>query len=111
MIPQKGYEELASVLQDALDQAQSGKGRERHACDKAFCDQSMQRIGDLVGEGYMAGQAIKKIQESGRLPADRAEQELLGAIIYCAGLIVWHRRQQPSMSRPYPGVVDSEVTE
>ncbi len=84
-----GYEKLADVLQRAYDQASAGKGKERHAGDLPFHEQPMQQIGDLVGEGFMLGQAIKKLQESQRLPAGRAIAERLGAINYIAGSIIF----------------------
>ena len=41
-------------------------------------------IGRMVGSGYPLGQAMKKAQESARMPPDRAKAELLGAINYLA---------------------------
>ena len=84
-----GYETLASVLQRALDQAQDGKGAERHADSKPFAKQPMQTIAGQVGPGFLSGQAIKKIQESQQLPAGRDVAELLGAINYLAGLVIF----------------------
>jgi len=108
MTVQPGYEELAEVLQRALDQAQLGKGAVRHAQNHTFGDQPMQAIADLVGPGFMAGQAIKKVQESQRLEPDAAERELLGAIVYCAGLII-HRRGERTARYPWP--TEAEVAE
>jgi hypothetical protein len=62
-----GYESLAAVLAAALEQAQSGKGKERHASGQAFDQQPIMTIGDMVGPGYQLGQAIKKLHESQRL--------------------------------------------
>jgi hypothetical protein len=86
-----GYERLAGVLVRAFDQAASGKGKERHANDLPFDEQPMQSISDLIGtEAGMAFQAIKKIQESGRLPTREAKvRELLGAIVYVSGMVIW----------------------
>ncbi len=84
-----GYETLANVLQRALDQAQAGKGAERHADSKPFAKQPMQTIAGQVGPGFLSGQAIKKIQESQQLPAGRDVAELLGAINYLAGLVIF----------------------
>lgn len=83
-----GYDSLADVLSRAFDQAAGGKGHERHAVDKPFDEQPMQGIQDLVGSGFALGQAIKKIQESQRLPAGRDVSELLGAINYIAGAVI-----------------------
>lgn len=84
-----GYETLANVLQRALDQAQAGKGAERHADSQPFHKQPMQTIAGQVGPGFLSGQAIKKIQESQTLPPGRDVAELYGAINYLAGLVIF----------------------
>ena len=84
-----GYECLARVLDRALDQAACGKGKERHAKDLPFDQQPMQQLIGLYGPGFALGQAAKKAQESQRLPRDRAIAELLGAINYLAGAVVY----------------------
>lgn len=82
---QPGYEPLAKVLQAALDQSALGKGRDRHATTgKPFLSQPICEIGRMVGIGYNVGQAMKKGQEAMRLPTERAQAELLGAIVYMA---------------------------
>lgn len=79
-----GYHALAAVLQMALDQAQEGKGALRHANGQPFLSQPIMEIGRMVGNGYQLGQAMKKAQESTRLPWPAAQRELLGAINYLA---------------------------
>ncbi len=79
-----GYEGLAAVLDDALEQAQSGKGKERHARGEVFEDQLICELGCQVGLGFLLGQAIKKAVESQRLPGKRGIAELHGAINYLA---------------------------
>ena len=87
-----GYKSISSVLQAALDQAQHGKGKERHANGKPFEQQPIMEIGRMVGVGYMTGQAMKKTQESMRLPSiEQKEKELLGAINYLAAAILLER--------------------
>jgi len=86
------YRELTNVMGRAYDQATQGKGAERHAQGLAFTDQPMQVIQGLVGPGFALGQAIKKVQEASRMPTDRAVHELLGAINYIAGAIVYLER-------------------
>lgn len=89
-----GYEQLESILGEALEQAAAGKGKERHATGQAFEDQPMQLISKLLDDNHgLAFQAIKKIQESLRLSPDRAERELLGAINYIAGMIIFLRAE------------------
>jgi hypothetical protein len=88
VVVRDGYDELADVLVEALNQAQSGKGKERHATDKPFTQQPIMTIQGLVGRGYALGQAIKKTQESQRLDDDAAKRELLGAINYLAAAVL-----------------------
>lgn len=88
-----GYESLAAVLEQALEQAQNGKGRERHATGQPFDQQPIMTIADMVGPGYQLGQAIKKLQESQRLDISAAIAERLGAINYIAASII-HLWQQ-----------------
>ena len=88
----QGYEQLESILNEALEQAAAGKGKERHANERAFEDQPMQLISKLLDDNHgLAFQAIKKVQESLRLPDDRAIRELLGAINYIAGMVIFLR--------------------
>lgn len=96
-----GYEELAGVLVRAYDQAAIGKGKERHANDAAFVNQPMQTISDLLdSDAGMAFQAIKKIQEARRLPTREAQvRELLGAINYVAGMVLWLESQPPDVQQ------------
>lgn len=85
-----GYESLAAVLQRAYDQAASGKGAERHADKRPFTEQPMQSISGLLGNDTgLLYQAMKKIQESQRMDKDAAIRELLGAINYIAGSIIF----------------------
>lgn len=92
-----GYEPLAAVLQEALDQAQSGKGRERHAVTqgvfRTFDRQPICEIGRMAGIGYNVGQAMKKAHEACELPDDRAVAELLGAIVYLAAAVMLIRER------------------
>lgn len=92
-----GYEELAAVLQSALDQAQTGKGKERHANNRPIDRQPIMEIARMVGLGYPTGQAQKKTQEAvgmfNRGEPGRAVAELKGAIIYLAAAIMLIREQ------------------
>lgn len=87
------YASLRNVLDRAFDQAVSGKGADRHANGLPFDQQPMQTISDSLGSpAGMLFQAAKKAQESQRLPQDAAVRELLGAINYLAGAVVWLER-------------------
>lgn len=83
-----GYEPLADALQGALDQAQYGKGKDRHANGKPFLEQPMMEIGRMTGPGGTIFQAMKKAQESLGLSDERAIKECYGAINYLAGTIL-----------------------
>jgi hypothetical protein len=84
-----GYFPLFSVLTDALNEAQVGKGKERHGNDMSFTEQPALTITRAVGLGFPLGQAMKKIQESQRMDTDAAKRELLGAINYLAAAVLF----------------------
>lgn len=92
-----GYEQLSEVLRAAFDQAAYGKGAERHARGNDFDKQHMQTISTLLGtERGMAFQVCKKLTEGIDMEAyDRFERELLGVIIYTAGIIIWRKKNSP----------------
>jgi len=87
-----GYASLADVLHRAYGQAAIGKGAERHAQALPFDQQPMQQLCDLYGVGFALGQAGKKSQEAQRLPTEAAIRELLGAINYLAGAVIYMER-------------------
>jgi hypothetical protein len=91
---QDEYIALRDVLDEALYQAQCGKGAERHAGDgEAFEDQQIVQLGEWLGSNHFEiGQACKKSIESARMPRDRAVAELLGAINYLAAAVLVLRR-------------------
>jgi hypothetical protein len=118
--PHKDYHSLRNVLDMAYDQASAGKGKERHAQSKPFEEQPMQVISELLGthQGLLY-QAVKKCQESTRMPTDRAINELLGAIVYTAGAVIQLQKQQaPAAEKPkerstgpYRHLFGSDMTE
>lgn len=86
-----GYEPLYTILKLALDQAQEGKGDERHNQGSLdFTSQPIMSIPRLLGsDSGVFFQAIKKIQEAQRLPTPEAAMfEYLGAINYIAAGIL-----------------------
>lgn len=87
---QTRYTALQDVLDRAYDQASSGKGAERHGQDLPFEEQPMQTISRLLNtDKGMLYQAVKKVQESARMDKSPAVRELLGAINYIAGAIIY----------------------
>lgn len=89
------YEPLERVLRAAYVQAAEGKGKERHARGNPFEEQHMQTISRMLStDRGMAFQAIKKLTEGLDLPDPAARKaELLGAINYIAGIIVYHEKE------------------
>lgn len=86
-----GYESLASVLHDAIDQAANGKWLERHAADRSFHDHPIMRETQAVGLAYPAGQARKNILEAVRCYEENPElavADLLEAINLTAAVII-----------------------
>lgn len=92
----EGYQSLSNVLADAYDQAAYGKGAERHARGNPFEDQHMQSISRLLGtERGMAFQVMKKLTEGlDMVDPSARERELLGAINYLAGIVVYFRNKE-----------------
>jgi hypothetical protein len=82
------YYDLFDILCQALEQAQDGKGSERHGNGLSFTEQPALTITRAVGRGFPLGQAMKKIQESQRMDDDAAKRELLGAINYLVAAIL-----------------------
>lgn len=94
-----GYERLAAVLRAAYDQAAQGKGKERHANDLPFHEQPMQQIARRRGLGFILGQADKKSEEAQGLlergDFEAFRREILGAINYLAGAIIFAEPGRP----------------
>lgn len=85
------YWPLKAVLDEALKQASSGKGNERHANGRPFDRQPIMEHGRLTGPAGPSFQALKKIGEAqgmlARGETDAAIRELLGAIVYSAAAV------------------------
>jgi hypothetical protein len=74
-------------LDAALEQAQSGKGKERHAViGEPWDRQQICEIARRTGCGGPAYQVVKKTYEALRLPPDRGMAEVLGAINYLTAI-------------------------
>lgn len=100
MQTEKGYEQLIAVFQAAHDQAAHGKGKERHANNLPFHKQRMQTISQTIDSEYgMVYQVTKKMTEGLQFTDhDKREAELLGAINYLAGIVIYHRQKQGSIT-------------
>lgn len=90
-----GFSQLWDVLEEAFKQAYEGKGRQRHGLNDAdFLDQPIFSIAKDHGLGFLTGQAAKKLAEFHvlrELDHERAENELLGAIVYTAAAVMASR--------------------
>lgn len=85
----EGYESLHRILMLALDQAQNGKGMERHADGNRFENQPICVIGRRKGYGFTEGQVWKKILEVDNLPTVEAKiREMLSIIVYAAADVI-----------------------
>ena len=84
------------MLKAAYVQASEGKGKERHAGNGlAFEDQPMQSISRLLNTpDGLAYQVCKKVTEAkGMETFEQKERELLGAINYIAGIIIFEKEK------------------
>jgi hypothetical protein len=90
---ESGYEPLAEIMQEALDQAQHGKGKERHANERPFTNQTLMNNTRAVGTGYPCGQAMKKAEELHgmvqRGEYAQAIEEAFGAAVYLLAAALW----------------------
>lgn len=106
-----GYESLSEVLHRAYNQAACGKGAERHANSLPFTEQPMQSISVLLNSHTgLLYQAMKKIQESERMDLDAAVRELLGAINYVAGAVIFIEKagdRARTSEKAFSPVIDS----
>lgn len=85
---------LAAVFAAVMQQVTSGKGAERHGRGADFLEQPWKKIADDFGEGFLLGQAAKKMQEATHATDwnhDRWEREMLGALAYIGFAIVNRR--------------------
>ena len=92
------YQPLADVLRMALDQAQNGKGRDRHADDRPFLEQPILNIARMLdGVGGHAYQIAKKAQEATRMARrdqdGAAINEFLGVIVYASAAVILIREK------------------
>lgn len=85
----EGYESLFGVLQEALNQAQFGKGHERYAePGKPFHAQDACREARELGLTTPIHKAREKAEEALHLDPNQAIDELVGAINYLAAAVI-----------------------
>ncbi len=83
------YERLMDTLMAAYQQATEGKGKERHSRGLSFEDQDMLQLLRRAGIGFGIGQACKKALEAQHRTMGESREELLGAIVYLAGTVIY----------------------
>jgi len=94
MLSTKETHPLETVLMDCLEQVTGGKGNERHGNGKDFLDQPWRHIADTHGDGFLTGQAAKKLEEAqGFDDLDRWNREMHGVIVYTA-MAILHRNKK-----------------
>jgi hypothetical protein len=83
---------LQEVFAAAIEQATKGKGK-RHGGDVTpFMEQPWVHYAQMHGRGFLTGQATKKLEEAASTRTGHEfEQEMLGAMVYCA-MAIMHER-------------------
>ena len=91
---EKGYESLAEVLVEALEQAQHLKGFACHANNLPFLEQEIIKEGRTLGLMGHVFQIRKKVREAANCPDPaRAIEDILGAMVYSAAMILLIREK------------------
>jgi hypothetical protein len=93
--PVKAVHPLEEVFAAALAQATKGKGVRHGGEDTDFLKQPWVHYAKMHGRGFLTGQAAKKLEEAASTRNGKAfEDEVLGAIVYCAMAILSERSNQ-----------------
>jgi hypothetical protein len=86
------YGPLQKVLDEAFLQASHGKGKQCHANGKPFIEQPIMTELRLLGPAGSVQQVRKKVLEAMNCKDDeRAVEDLLGAIVYTAAMVIARR--------------------
>lgn len=90
---------LQSVFDAVIAQVTSGKGV-RHGGDSIpFTKQPWSHYAGMHGRGFLTGQAAKKLEEAATTRwGPEFENEMLGAIVYCA-MAILHERENTSLHK------------
>lgn len=86
---------LSIAFAAALNQASSGKGTRHGGASVDFYMQRWRYLADVHGEGFLTGQAQKKLEEAasrwqlGLLDKDAYLRELLGAMVYIGMAVLY----------------------
>lgn len=80
---------LYPVMISAIAQAAFGKGERHGGATAPFTEQPWVHYAKMHGRGFLTGQAAKKLEGAASTRNGTAfQQEVLGAIVYCAMSII-----------------------
>lgn len=79
---------IDDILKQAVDQAMNGKGKRHGGSSVPWLEQPWKVYTDMFGEGFLKGQAVKKMEEAvSTRTGDSFKHEMLGAIVYMMAVI------------------------
>jgi len=89
----KNIHPLWPVFQEALSQVTQGKGEERHGHGNDFLEQPWLHYARVHGEGFLTGQAAKKLEEAvmnrNTLTHEQWIKEMTGVLVYVGMAILY----------------------
>lgn len=83
---------IDDILKQAVDQAMNGKGKRHGGSSIPWLEQPWKVYTDMFGEGFLKGQAVKKMEEAvSTRTGESFKHEMLGAIVYMMAILS-HRK-------------------
>ena len=74
---------IDGILKQAVDQAMNGKGKRHGGNSVPWLEQPWKVYTDMFSEGFLKGQAVKKMEEAvSTRTGESFKHEMLGAIVY-----------------------------
>lgn len=96
-------EHFEKVLSEVCEQVFEGKGKDRHGHGDTFSQQPWVAITRNMGDGFVLGQAMKKLMELRSFPNDQTQsslhrwtREAVGAVVYIIMGIMWREHEVAS---------------
>lgn len=79
---------IDDILKQAVDQAMNGKGKRHGGNSVPWLEQPWKVYTDIFGEGFLKGQAVKKMEEAvSTRTGDPFKHEMLGPIVYMMAIV------------------------
>lgn len=79
---------IDDILKQAVDQAMNGKGKRHGGSSVPWLEQPWKVYTDMFGEGFLKGQAVKKMEEAvSTRTGESFKHEMLGAIVYMMAIL------------------------